>query len=253
MLMGSLGFMIGTGGSALVAKTLGEGDREKANQYFSLLIYTAIAAGVVLTAAGLAGIRPIAILMGANGAMIEDCVLYGRILLLSMTSFMLQNVFQSCFVAAEKPQIGLFITVGAGLSNIVLDFLFIVVFHWGLPGAAIATAISQVVGGVIPVFYFVGKNSSLLRLTKAKFDGPALVKACANGSSELMSNVSMFLGYAIGSAPVIGYHYGAENSSELKNLFRKSLTVIGVCGDFISASPGIPGGGGACASSLVGN
>lgn len=266
MILGALGFMIGTGGSAIVSKTMGEGNLEKANQYFSMLVYVTIAGGILLTILGQIGIRPLAMAMGATENMIDNCVLYGRILLVSLTAFMLQNVFQSFFVTAEKPQLGLGITVAAGLTNMVLDFLFIAVFHWGVAGAAVATALSQVVGGIVPIFYFVRPNNSRLRISKAKWDGRALLKSCTNGSSELMTNVSMslvnmlynfqlmrlvgengvaaygvimyvnlifvsiFLGYSIGSAPIVGYHYGAANHGELKSLFRKSLTLIGIAG-----------------------
>lgn len=266
MMLGALGFMIGTGGSALVAKTLGEGKREKANQIFSMLVYITILGGLVLTVLGQIFIRPIALLLGAQGAMAEDCVLYGRIVLSALTAFMLQNVFQSFLVTAEKPHLGLAVTAVAGVTNMVLDYLFVAVFHWGLAGAAIATALSQAVGGLAPVIYFLRRNSSLLRLTRTSFDGKALVKTCTNGSSELMSNLSssvvsilynfqlmriagedgvaaygvimyvnfvfiaIFLGYSIGSAPIVGYHYGAGNRQELKNLFRKSLLLTALTG-----------------------
>ena len=266
MIFGTLGFMIGTGGSAIVAKTLGEGEREKANQYFSMMVYLAVIGGVILSVLGFIFLRPIAALLGAEGAMQDDCVLYGRILLISMTAFILQNVFQSFLVTAEKPQMGLLITVGAGVTNIALDFLLVAVLRWGLAGAAIATAVSQSVGGLVPVVYFLRKNDSLLQLTRTGLDMRVLGKACTNGSSELMSNLStslvsilynfqlmrmagengvaaygvimyvdfifiaIFLGYSIGSAPIIGYHYGAANVDELKNLFRKSLILIGVSG-----------------------
>lgn len=264
--MGALGFMIGTGGSAIVSKTLGEGRKELANQYFSMLIYITIIGGILLTIIGLIFLRPIAYLMGATKILIEDCVLYGRILLIAQTTFMLQNVFQSFFVTAEKSKLGLGITIAAGVANMILDYVFIVIFQWGLAGAAIATAASQVVGGVFPFFYFLRKNDSLLRLTKAKFEGRVFLKTCTNGSSELMTNLSssivnilynlqlmklagengvaafgtimyvnfifiaIFIGYSIGSAPLIGYHYGAGNHDELKNLFRKSLFLMGFFG-----------------------
>jgi len=254
IMLGALGFMIGTGGSAIVAKTMGEGDREKANQYFSMLVYVTIAGGILLTILGQIGLRPLALAMGATENLIDDCVLYGRILLVSLTAFMLQNVFQSFFVTAEKPQLGLGITVAAGLTNMVLDFLFIAVFHWGVAGAAVATALSQVVGGIVPIFYFVRQNNSRLRISKAKWDGRVLLKSCTNGSSELMTNIStslvnilynfqlmrlvgedgvaaygvimyvnfifmgIFLGYSIGSAPIIGYHYGAAKSRGTKKV-----------------------------------
>lgn len=264
--MGSLGFMLGTGGSALVAKTLGEGDREKANRLFSMLVYVTLSGGLAVTALGLIWIRPFAVALGAEGPMLEDCVLYGRIILLSETAFMLQNLFQSFFVTGEKPHLGLAVTVAAGLTNMVLDFLFIVPLGWGLAGAAAATALSETVGGLVPLLYFSRHNSSLLRLIPAKPDWKALQKACANGSSELMTNLSMslvnilynlqlmrmvgpdgvaaygvimyvnfffvaiFLGYSIGIAPVIGYHFGADNKGELKNLLLKSLILLGLTG-----------------------
>ena len=268
LLMGlsALGFMIGTGGSAIVSKALGEGKRDLANQYFSMLVYITIIGGIILAAAGMFFVRPVAVLLGATGELIDLCVLYGRILMVSLTPFLLQNVFQSFFVTAEKPQLGLKVTITAGLTNIILDYLFIAVFHWGIAGAAVATAISETVGGLFPIFYFTRKNESLLRLVKAPLDIRALGRACANGSSELMTNLSLsvvnslynlqlisiagengvaaygtimyvnfifiaiFLGYSIGSAPIIGYHFGAGNHDELRNLLRMSLSMVGVCG-----------------------
>lgn len=262
MILGALGFMFGTGGSAIVAQTLGEGKPQKANEYFSMMVYVVSICGLILTFIGLIFIRPISVLLGADESMLEYCVQYGRILLISLIPFMLQNVFQSFLVTAEKPQFGLFITVAAGVTNIVLDFLFIAVFKWGIIGAAVATAISQCVGGIVPLIYFFRKNNSLLQLTKTKINGSILFKTCINGSSELMTNVSMslvnilynyqlmrylgedgiaaygvimyvnfifisiFIGYSIGSAPVISYHYGAGNYDELKGLFRKSMILI---------------------------
>lgn len=264
--LGALGFMIGTGGTAIVSMKLGEGKREIANQYFSMLIYTSIAGGILLTIAGQLLLRPISILLGATGDILEYSVLYGRIVLSALTCFMLQNVFQSFLIAAEKPKLGLFITIAAGVANIILDALFVAVWKWGIAGAAAATSISQAIGAILPILYFSRKNSSLLRLTRARFDGKVFLKTCTNGSSELMTNISasivtmlynfqlmsiagedgiaaygvimyanfifsaIFFGYAIGSAPLTGYHYGAGNHSELKNLFQKSVTLIGITG-----------------------
>lgn len=266
MILGALGFMLGTGGSAIVARTLGEGDNERANRYFSMLIYTAAIGGVVLAAAGFIFINPIVGLMGAEGEMLSNCVMYGRIIMLALPAFMLQNMFQSFLITAEKPHMGLAMTVIAGVTNMVLDALFIVVFKLGIEGAALATTISQCIGGIAPLIYFLRKNSSLLRLTKTRFDLHVILKSCANGSSELLSNISasivtmlynyqlmniagengvaaygvimyvqfvfvaIFIGYSIGSAPIVGYHYGAENHAELKSVFKKSMTVIGVSG-----------------------
>lgn len=191
MILGAVGFMFGTGGSALISKTMGEGRQEKAKRLFSLLVYLSLFCGIVITVLGLLFLRPVASLLGAEGEMLENCVSYGRIILIALPAFMLQMEFQSFFITAEKPQLGLAVTVAAGVTNMVLDGLFVGVFRWGLAGAAAATAISQVVGGFIPLIYFLRPNSSSLRLTKTTFDGKAVIRTCTNGSSELMSNVSM--------------------------------------------------------------
>lgn len=264
MILGPIGFMFGAGGSALIAKTLGEGDRARANRLFTLFVYVTVGLSVVLSALGILFIRPIAAALGAEGAMLDDCVVYGRIIIATMPFLMLQFEFQSFFVTAEKPQLGLWVSVAAGVTNIILDALLTAIIPLGLVGAAWATSISQVVGGVIPLFYFSRENDSLLRFTKTSFDGRALLRACANGSSELMSNISMsvvnmlynvqliayagedgvaaygvlmyvnliflsaFIGYSTGVAPVVGYHFGARNTDELKNLRRRSLKLIGI-------------------------
>ena len=266
MLMGlsALGFMMGTGGSALVSKTLGQGDKAKANRYFSMIVYTTLITGIVLAFLAFVFMRPLSVLLGAKGeAMIADCVLYGRINLLALPAFMLQVSFQSFLVTAEKPRLGLVLSLFAGVTNMVLDFLLVGVLRFGLTGAAWATGISQMVGGFLPFLYFLNsKNSSLLHLGKPSLDVKALVITCTNGSSELMSNLAsslvsvlynfrlmalagengvaaygvimyvnfifaaIFMGYAIGSAPVVGYHYGAEHHDELKNLLNKSLRLV---------------------------
>ncbi|MBQ4160129.1 MAG: polysaccharide biosynthesis C-terminal domain-containing protein, partial [Clostridia bacterium] len=191
MILGAIGFMFGTGGSALIAKTIGEGDRDKADKLFSLFVYVTVIIGIVFTLLSIAFLPQIASFLGAQGQMLSDCVLYGRVILLALPFNMLQFEFQSFFVTAEKPKLGLYVTVASGVANMVLDALFMAVFEWGLVGAALATAFSQVVGGAVPLFYFAKPNMSLLRLTKWKYDGRALIKACTNGSSELMSNISM--------------------------------------------------------------
>lgn len=270
--VGTVGFMIGTGGNAIVSKTLGEGKRELANQYFSMLIYSSAILGVVLSVLGFLLIRPICIALGATGALLEDCVLYGKILFVSGTAFILQNVFQNFFVTAQKPELSLKMSLLAGFTNAALDFLFIAVFHWGIAGAALATAIGQFVGCIAPIFYFGRKNSSLLQLARAKFDGRVFLKTCTNGSSEMISNLSasivnilynfqlmriagedgvaaygvimyvnfifmaVFLGYSIGSAPIVGYHYGSGNHGELKNLYHKSLLLMGGTGLVLTLS-----------------
>lgn len=263
MILGSIGFMFGTGGSALIAKTMGEGNQQKANQIFSLIVYVSVGCGILFVIFGNIFIRPFAAILGADGQLLEDSVTYGRIILAAIPAYILQYEFQCLFATAEKPQMGLYVTIAAGLTNIVLDALFVAVFPWGLEGAAAATAISQFVGGIVPLIYFGRRNTSLFRLSKTRFDGKALLKVCANGSSELMSNISMsivsmlynvqllkyagedgiasygvlmyvnmiflavFIGYSVGTAPVIGYHYGAQNHRELRGLLKKSLIIVG--------------------------
>lgn len=268
MILSTVGFMFGTGGSAIVAKTFGEGDKKKANEYFSLFVYIVLALGILFAVLGFIFIRPIAILLGAEGEMIDNAVRYARIILLALPFNVLQMMFQSFFVTAEKPQLGLAVTVSSGVTNMVLDAVLVMLLpqELKLSGAAIATAMSQVVGGVIPLLYFGRKNTSLLRLGKTRFNGRAVLQACTNGSSEFMSNVSMslvgmlynmqllkyagedgvaaygvmmyvsmifsgaFIGYSIGTAPVIGYHDGAQNHAELKGILKKSLVMIGCFG-----------------------
>lgn len=262
MAVGTIGFMIGTGGSAIVSKAMGEGKKEQASQYFSMLIYTSFIFGVVISIVGFLFMRPISEALGATGELLENCVLYGRILFCAMPFFILQYAFQSFFVAAEKPGLSLKVNIAAGLTNAVLDYLLIVVFPLGLAGAAIATIVGQVIGGIVPILYFARKNDSPLRLMKAGFNGRILRDTCINGSSEMITNLStsvinvlynfqlmkfagengvaaygvvmyvniifmaIFLGYSMGSAPIVSYHYGAGNHQELKNLFRKSIRFL---------------------------
>lgn len=264
MILGCVGFMFGTGGGALIAITMGAGRTGKANELFSLIVYVSAACGVLLAVLGFVFLRPIASLMGAQGQLLEDCMVYGRIILAAIPFYVLQYEFQCLFATAGKPKFGLFVTVAAGVTNILLDALFVAGFRWGLEGAAAATAFSQFVGGVIPLVYFGRKNGSSLRLVKCGFDGRALGKVCVNGSSELMSNISMslvsmvyniqlmkyagedgvaaygvlmyvgmifqavFIGYSVGAAPVFGYHYGAQNHEELKGLLKKSIALVSV-------------------------
>ena len=266
MAFGTLGFMVGTGGTALIAKTLGMGDRKKANELFSMLTWVCIIGGLLLTAVAMLFLRPVAAAMGAQGQLLEDCMTYGLIVLGASVAYILQFAFQSFCVAAEKPNLSLGMTVAAGVCNIALDALFVIVFRWGLVGAAVATATAQYLGAIVPMIYFAKPNSSILQLGKFRFDGKAFLRTCTNGSSELMSNLSMnlvgilynlqlmqyagengiaaygvimyvnfvfvavFLGFAVGSAPIIGYNYGADNRAEQKNIFRKSAVIVGVSG-----------------------
>ncbi len=271
--VGSIGFMFGTGGSAIIAKLMGEKRQEEAERCFSMLVYLAIGIGIVVSILGFMFIRPIAVCLGAKNEVLEYCVIYGRILFISMPAYILQYMFQSLFVTAEKPQLALTINILAGIINILADALFIVVFQWGVAGAALATALGEFAGGLIPLIYFAGKNSSLLRLTKLEYNGRMFVQACINGSSEMVTNLSssiinilynfqlmriagndgiaaygiimyvniifmaVYLGYSLGSSPIVSYHYGAGNHSELKNLFHKSLRILVSAGvmQFIAA------------------
>ncbi|MCD8048123.1 MAG: MATE family efflux transporter [Clostridia bacterium] len=264
MVLSTFGFMIGTGGSALVSKTLGENKPQKASEIFSMLIYLLIAAGIVLIVLGLAVIKPVVILLGADEEMLAPCIIYGSILLIAIPTFLLQTAFQSFLVVAEKPQLGLGVSVAAGVTNMVLDFLFVYALQGGVVGAALATALSRLVGAVIPLIYFICAKSAPIRLVKAKFDLRAILSSCANGSSEMVSNLSMsivnmlynlqlmkfagsngvvaygiimyagflfvgtYQGYAVGSAPIVSYHYGARHKEELHVLLRKSLTLIAI-------------------------
>ncbi len=275
MILGSVGFMLGTGGNAVVSKALGEGDTKRAREIFSMLVYTTIVIGVALALIGVIIARPVAELFAAGekdmttsqrAELVEYCTMYARIILSVLPAFMLQNAFQGFFVTAEKPRLGLYVTVAAGCTNILLDALFVAAFQWGLAGAALATAISQCVGGVLPILYFARKNDSLLRLGKCKFEGALLVKVCINGMSELMTNISLsvvtivynaqlmrligingvsafgvmqyigfifiavFLGYSVGCAPIIGYHFGAQNHQELHNISKKSIIITSFLG-----------------------
>ena len=263
--LGCVGFMFGTGGGALIAKTMGQGDRERANDIFSMIVYVSAAIGVVLAGLGFLILRPAAVLMGAEGELLEQALIYGRINLIALPFYVLQYEFQCLFATAQKPKLGLYVTVAAGVCNMALDALFVGAFRWGLTGAALATAFSQFVGGVIPLIYFAKQRSgSLLVFTRFRFDGRALARTCTNGSSELMSNISMslvsilynaqlmryagedgvsaygvlmyvsmifiaiFIGYCVGSSPIVSYHYGAENKQELHGLLKKGLIVLSV-------------------------
>ena len=273
MILGGMGFMIGTGGTALVARCLGAGDREKANRYFSMMVELTVSLGVVLTAIGLIFMEPIARLLGATEEMVPNCVLYGRIVIAFNVAFMLQNVFQSFLIAAEKPRLGLIATVSAGVTNMVLDAVLVGVLRWGLAGAALATGLSQTIGALIPLVFFLKKNNgSPLQLHPVKMQAKPLLQACGNGASELMSNISgsivsmvynfqllaflgedgvsaygvmmyvcfifiaIFVGYSIGSSPIISYHFGAENKDELQNMFRKSSILMVILGVLMTVS-----------------
>lgn len=277
IILGSIGFMFGTGGAALISKTMGEKNIKKAKETFSLIIFTSVVLGIILSILGIIFLPQIASLLGAKDEVLTDCILYGKIILISLPFYILQYEFQCLFSTAGKPKFGLIVTVISGMSNIIFDYLLVAVFSLGLFGAAIATMISQIVGGVIPLIYFFSKNKSLLHFVKFKFDIKSLLKVCSNGSSEFLSNVSsslisilynlqllkyagengvaaygvlmyvsmifqaIFIGYSIGVSPIVGYHYGAKNTSELKNVFTKSMIVIFItaiimfiCGELLS-------------------
>lgn len=271
MITGTVGFLFGSGGTAIVANTYGKGDKEAANRYFSLFVYTTFGIGLILAVLGFLLIRPIAGALGASGEILENCVVYGRIILCALPFLVLQFLFQNFMAAAEKPRLGLCVTIAAGVTNMILDAVLVLLLPpaYKLAGAAAATAVSQFVGGFIPLVYFSRRNSSILRLGKTRLEGKALFKACTNGSSEFMSNVSMsivgmlynlqllkyagengvaaygvmmyvgmifsaaFVGYTVGCAPVIGYHNGAENHREKKSIVKKSVMILGICGLFM--------------------
>jgi putative MATE family efflux protein len=266
MVLGGVGFMVGTGGTALVAKTLGEGKRELANRYFTMMVYFTLILGVSLGLFGVIFIRPVSYLLGATEDMIDYCVIYGSIVIGFTPAFMLQNLFQNFLVVAEKPKLGLVATVAAGVTNMALDALFVAAFKWDIIGAAMATGISQLVGGILPLIFFMRENDSLLRLVPTKLEGKPILKAVTNGSSELMSNIStslvsvvynlqllkyfgenglsaygvimyvqfvfiaIYIGYIIGAAPIVGYNYGAKNQGELQNVFGKSVVLMSSSG-----------------------
>ena len=274
MIVSTVGFMLGTGGTALVSKTFGEQDPDRANSLFSLFVYVAFVLGILFSVLGIVFLRPIAAFLGATGELLDCCVLYGRIVVSAMPFFILQVMFQSFFITAEKPQLGFIVTVAGGVTNMIGDVLLVTLLpqEHKLAGAAIATALSQVVGGGVPLIYFFGKNKSILRLGKTRFEGRAILKACTNGMSELVNSASMsivgmlfnrqllkyagedgvaaygvmmyvsmmfmavFIGYSIGTAPVIGYHYGAQNRGELKNLLKKSITMLLLCSVLMAAT-----------------
>ena len=264
MILGGVGFMFGTGGGALIAKTMGEGKAEKADKLFSMTVFASILCGLVLTAVGLLFLRPFARLMGAEGELLENSLLYGTINLIALPFYILQYEFQCLFATAEKPKLGLYVTVASGVANMVLDWLLVAVLPFGLAGAAAATAASQFIGGVFPLIYFARKNSSRLCLTRCRLELRPLGRICANGSSELMGNISMslvnmlynvqlmqyvgedgiaaygvlmyvsmifqaiFIGYSVGTAPIVSYHYGAQNREELKSLLRKAIFIVAI-------------------------
>ena len=262
LIIGAVGSMFGTGGSALIQKLIGEGNKERASNTFSLITYAGLIFGFILGLGGIFLLGPIVKAMGASEAMADDCVLYGRIICGVMPFYVLQFQFQSLFPAAERPRIGLVVTICAGCTNIIFDALFIVGFKWGVAGAASSTALSQFVGGVIPLIYFSCKNKSLFRLGKIKLDWNAFGKVCLNGCSEFLTNISMsfvgilyniqlmkyigengvsaygvlmyvsmvfmgiFVGYTMGIAPIISYNYGAKRPEEIKSILVKSLIFI---------------------------
>lgn len=265
MLFNSTGFMFGTGGSALIAKKLGEKKGKEANEIFTTLVWISALTGMVLSLIGVAFLRPVARMQGAEGVLLENSVLYGKIYLLGTPACIIQFEFQNLYATAGKTKLGLYATVTSGMMNIILDALFVGLFSWGLIGAAVATILSQWVGGIIPFAYFGRRNSSLLRLVKCRPNFKAMLKICTNGSSEMVNNISIsivsllyniqllryagddgiaaygimmyinflftavFWGYVVGISPIFSYHYGAGNHNELHSLFKKSLVIIGGC------------------------
>lgn len=273
MIVGAFGFMLGTGGSAEVARVMGMGEGERAKQYFSTLMLAVMGGGVAISALCIAFLRPLAVLLGASEVLMKDAMTYGRIMLAGAPIFLLQTSLQSFLVAAERPQMGLALTIGAGLTNMTLDYVFIALLKWGVAGAAAATVCGYAVGGFIPLVYFALPNKSPLRLVKTHLYPRMLLKSCANGSSELMTNISAslvtvlynrslmdlageagvaaytvmmyvdfifvaaFIGFVMGVAPVFSFQLGAGNHAELKSLFSKCARVIALLSLTMTAAP----------------
>lgn len=271
MFFSCLGFLFGTGGTAIVSRTFGEGNPERANSYFSLICYAILITGVAVTVVTIIIMPWVVTRLGATGQLREYAILYGRITMLSTPLYMMQTASQSFFAAAERPQMGMYMTIAGGLTNIGLDYILVAKLGYGLIGASVATTVTEGVSGLVALVFFMAPNGSLLRIGKTAFNGKVLTEACANGASELMSSlsstvvgvlcnyqlmrfggengiaaygvimyvgfvfISMFLGYAFGVAPVVGYNYGAENHSELRNVLVKSLTLIGAAGVAMAA------------------
>ena len=271
MLTGGMGFMVGTGGTALVAKKFGEGQPDTARRYFTMMVVFDVLLGLAVTAVGIAVMRPVALFFKATEEMLPDCVTYGRLMVAFTPAFMLQTLFHSFCVTAERPKLGLIATIAAGLTNMALDALFVAVFKWGVSGAAFATGFSECVGAAIPLIYFLKKGRSQLWFVKTKLEWKAILQACWNGASELLSNISssivgiaynwqlirlagengvaaygvlmyvnfifiaIFIGYSVGSAPIVGFHFGAQNRGELSSILRKSAVILGAAGVAMTA------------------
>lgn len=266
MILSTVGFMVGTGGGALVAQQRGKKDDATANRYFSLIIWFALVLGIICAVIGFFTMEPVARFLGASDELLPICVLYGQISMISLPMFMLQFAFQPLFSTAGKPTLGLVITVMSGLTNIVLDFVLVGYLGMGVAGAAWATVASEYVGGLIPLIYFLLPNKSFLRLGKTKLEFRVIGKVCVNGSSEMMSNIAMsvvamvynwqlikllgedgvaaygvimyvgmifgaiLMGYAMGAAPLMSYQHGADNSVEKRSLMRHGLAIMGIGG-----------------------
>lgn len=260
------GIMVGTGGTAIVSKLRGEGDDDKANRAFSLVVYFAAILGTVLAILGTIFIPSVARALGAEGEMLQICILYGRLCMISAPAFVLQLAFQPFFPAAGKPKLGLWITVASGCANMILDALFIGVFGWGVTGAAVATNVSEYIGGLLPVFYFARKNPSFLKLGRTKLSWGTIGHTCLNGSSELVGEIAfsivamaynwqllrflgadgvaaygiimytgfifgaVMFGFTMGASPLMSYQYGAQNRQEMRSLFRNCMKFMLVAG-----------------------
>ena len=263
MFFPSTGFLFGSGGSALIAKRLGEKRDREADEIFTTLLGVSALTGLVLAILGLIFLRPVAELQGAEGALLQNSLLYGRIYLLGTPASVVQFEFESLYPASGKNKLGLWATVASGGLNIVLDAIFLGVFSWGIRGAAVATILSQWLGGLLPFFYYRSRrNTSLLHLVRCRPRIREMGRVCTNGASEMVNNISnsvvsllynvqllrlagddgiaaygvmmyinflftaVFWGYVSGAAPIVSYHYGAGNHRELKSLLRQSLLLL---------------------------
>jgi len=262
------GLMVGAGGSALVSKTLGEGDQDKACRIFSMLTRITMLAGIAMAFLFFILMKPLTWVLGAEGGMIQMATTYGRIIVITLPLYMIQMMFQPFFMVAEKPELGTQISIICGVVNIVLDALFIIVFRLGLIGAALGTAISIATGGLFSLIWFLSKrNKTHLQFRKnVKTEWKHVGKSCSNGLSEYVGNVALsvvsicynlqlmkyigesgvaaygilmylgfvfaavFIGYNLSVTQIIAFNYGERNHTELRSLLHKSIILISVGG-----------------------
>lgn len=258
-----LGVMLASGGSAVIAAKMGAGKTDEARRDFSMIVTIGLASSIVIAVAGLIFIRPIVTFLGASELLVDYAVTYLAIILMFAPANMLQMLFQMFFVTAGRPGLGLTFIIGAGLVNAVLDYVFIVPLGMGIAGAALATGIGYLIPAAAGLIFFFGKKKELY-FTKPKFSAAVLGSSCSNGSSEMVSNLSMavvtlvfnrimmnlagedgvaavtivmyaqfllssiFMGFSLGVQPVISFHHGAGNRRNLKGIYRHCIVFIAI-------------------------